>query len=310
MKPFRKHVAIAIDGGGIRGVMVTQALQALEDALEKKLGDVFELAAGTSTGSVVAAGIALGLSASDMTDLFRRHATQVFARTWRYYLWFLSTFRYSNSQLKRLLNTYSQGKTMGDLWTSSRKFDLVIVARDLHEVRSRFFKSWKPEYRKLPITTAVLASSAAPTYFPVVEGRFVDGGVGSFGNPCFIAAYEARECLGWNMEETTLISIGTGKLAPGSNGLPLYTANRYTPLNWILPMFDSFLSDANDQQARIVDQFFPGLDFRRFQIVTPNFAVDQVSQIDSLVEFGKQLGQMILNDETDPDLLRPTYKAV
>ena len=310
MKPLRKHVAIAIDGGGIRGVMVTKALEVLETALGKPLGDVCELAAGTSTGSVIAAGIAIGLRAEEMTEMYRKHAPEIFARTWRYYLWFLANYRYSHDALKRELDAQSHQKKMGDLWTDARKFDLVIVARDLHEARTRFIKSWKPEYAEMPITTAVLASAAAPTYFPVVEGRFVDGGVGSFGNPCFIAAYEARFCLDWKAEETTLISLGTGKLAPGANGLPLHAPDRFTPLNWISPILDSFLSDAGDQQARIVDQFFTGLDLRRFQIVTEQIALDDIAQVDRLIEYGEQFGQMILNDQTDPDLQKPVYRAL
>ena len=51
MKPFRKHVAIAIDGGGIRGVAVTRALMMLEEALSLPSHHIFRLTAGTSTGS-------------------------------------------------------------------------------------------------------------------------------------------------------------------------------------------------------------------------------------------------------------------
>ncbi len=309
MKPFRKHVAIAIDGGGIRGVMVTKALEALETELGKKLGEVCELAAGTSTGSVIAAGIALNLSAVEMTRLYKTLASKIFSKTWRYYLWFLANYRYSNGELKKQFDTYSQGKTMGDLWTDAHKFDLVIVARDLHEARTRFFKPWKPEYQTMPITTVVLASSAAPTYFPVVDGRYTDGGVGSFGNPCFIAAYEAMFYLGWDPQETTLISLGTGKLPPGMQGLPLHAPDHYTPIQWLAPILDSFLSDAGDQQARIVQKFFVGLDFRRFQITTEPIATDDVSQVDRLIAYGEKFGQMILNDQTDPDLDIPVYRV-
>ena len=49
MKPFRKNVAIAIDGGGIRGVIVTKALSMLEQELNQPLHDIFRLTAGTST---------------------------------------------------------------------------------------------------------------------------------------------------------------------------------------------------------------------------------------------------------------------
>ena len=66
MKPFRKNVAIAIDGGGIRGILVTRALSMLEDNLGKPLHEVVDLAAGTSTGSIISAGIAAKLSGAQM----------------------------------------------------------------------------------------------------------------------------------------------------------------------------------------------------------------------------------------------------
>ena len=268
-----------------------------------------QLTAGTSTGSIIASGIALGLSAAEMTVLYAEVAPQVFVKTLRYYLWPILTYRYSNTCLKRELDSITQGKTMGDLWTDARKFDLVIVARDLHEARTRFIKPWKPEYKAMPITTAILASSAAPTYLPVVEGRFIDGGVGSLGNPCFIAAFEARLVLGWKPEETTLLSLGTGKLAPNQGGLPLHAVDHYVSFQWIEPIVDLFLSDANDQQARITNLLFDGLDLRRFQITTEPIALDDVSKLNELIEYGTRLGQMILDDQTDPHLNVPIYRV-
>ncbi|MGE5261750.1 MAG: patatin-like phospholipase family protein [Acidobacteriota bacterium] len=308
MKPFRKHVAIAIDGGGIRGVIVTKALEAVEDALGQRLGEIAELAAGTSTGSVIASGIALNLSASEMTGMYRYFAPKVFGKSLRYYLWPLLNHRYSNAVLKSELDRQTGNKRMGDLWTNARKFDLIVTTRDLHEARTRFIKSWKPEYRKMPITTAVLASSAAPTYFPVIEGRFIDGGVGSFGNPCFLAAYEARLVLGWKPEETTLISLGTGRLKQGIAGLPLHAPDRLISFQWLPVIFDTFITDSNDQQARVVKQFFDGLDFRRFQVPIERIELDDISAIDRLLAYGETLGKMMLADQTDPELDLPVYQ--
>ena len=52
MKPFRKNLAIAIDGGGIRGVIVTKALIMLEESLREPLHKTARLYAGTSTESL------------------------------------------------------------------------------------------------------------------------------------------------------------------------------------------------------------------------------------------------------------------
>ena len=56
MKPFRKHVAIAVDGGGIKGVIVTRALAILEDHLGQSSLEILRLAASTSTDSIISAG--------------------------------------------------------------------------------------------------------------------------------------------------------------------------------------------------------------------------------------------------------------
>lgn len=309
MKPFRKHLAIAIDGGGIRGLVVTTALEAVEQALGRPLCSLVELAAGTSTGSVIASGLALGLAAGQMSAMYRTFAPEVFRKSARYYLWPLLNYRYSNAALKRELDLCSQGRTMGDLWQAAHPVDLIVVTRDLHEARTRFVKSWKPEYAAWPVTTAVLASAAAPTYFPPVEGRYIDGGVGSFANPCYLAAWEARYILNWSPDETTLISLGTGKLAPSKAGLPVGAADRLISFQWIPVMIDTFMTDANDQQARIVEQFFLALDFRRFQVPIERIPLDAISQIDRLTEYGRQMGQMILNDQTDPILNEPFYRS-
>ena len=307
MKPFRKHVAIAVDGGGIRGVMVTRALAVLEEHLGQSCGEIFSLAAGTSTGSVISAGIGIGKSGAEMYDLYCKLATTVFPRTWRYYLWPLCHYRYPNGPLIAALKEQVGEMTMGEFWTSEPRKDVVITVRDLVENRTRFVKPWKPEYQNWKVWKAVLDSCSVPTYFPVIDGRYVDGGVGSYTNPCYLAAFEAQFCLNWNPRETTLISLGTGRVR---NPIEEGEANRWFPWNWISPILDIFLTDTADQQVRLVRQFFPEIDFRRFQVeLDEPIGADDVSKIDELIEYGNKMGQMILNDEVDPYVMRPTGAA-
>jgi predicted acylesterase/phospholipase RssA len=302
MKPFRKHVAIAVDGGGIRGVMVTRALTVLEKHLGLSCGEVFSLAAGTSTGSIISAGIGLRKRGAEMHALYCELATTVFPKTWRYYLWPLCRHKYPNDQLIAALKDEVGEMTMGEFWTSEPKKDVVITVRDLAENRTRFVKPWKPEYQGWKVWKAVLSSCSVPTYFPVVDGRYVDGGVGSYNNPCYLAAYEAQFCLRWDPQKTTLISLGTGRV---QNPIKEGEADRWFPWNWIVPVLDTFLSDTADQQVRLVHHFFPDMDFRRFQIdLDEPIGVDDVSKIDELIEYGDRLGQMIINDEGDSYVVR------
>lgn len=298
MKPFRNNTAIAIDGGGIKGVIVTKALSILEETLGQTAHDVFRLTAGTSTGSIISAGIAAGLTASQMHQLYTELGETVFERTWRTKLWPLTRYRYPHGPLESSLKEYLGDRTMGDFWANDPPTDVVITIFDLDTHHTRFIKPWKEEYKDWPVVQAVLASSSVPTYFPVVSGRYVDGGVGSYANPCYLAAYELVFCLGWDPAETTLISLGTGrsphKTRPGQ-------WNELYAWQWIAPILGAFMQSADDQQVHLVENFFQELDFRRFQVdLRQPFEMDDASKIPQLTAYGEELGHKILNDLTDP----------
>jgi predicted acylesterase/phospholipase RssA len=300
MKNFRKNVAIAIDGGGIRGVIVTKALSMLEETLRKPVHDIFRLAAGTSTGSIISAGIGSGLTAVQLHLLYVSLGDKIFKKSWRTFFWPLTRYRYPHTPLEAALRDYLGDKKMGDFWSMDPPTDVVITTFDLLTTKTRFIKPWKSEYRDWPVTRAVLASSSVPTYFPVVEGRYVDGGVGSYANPCYLAAYELAFCLNWDPEETTLISLGTGRdpqsIHPGQ-------PERLLAWQWLMPIFGAFLASADDQQVHLVETFFKKLDFRRFQVdLQEPIAMDDPRQIPKLVAYGEQMGRMILNDQVDSAL--------
>jgi len=297
MKPFRKNVAIAIDGGGIRGIIVARALATLERHLRQPVHKVFRLAAGTSTGSIISTSIAAGLTAAQLTQLYTSLGTTIFKKTWRTFLWPLSRFRYSHKPLINALREHIGTMKMEDFWTADPPTDVVITTFDLLTNKTCFIKPWKKEYKDWPVIWAILASSSVPTYFPIVDGRYVDGGIGSYANPCYLAAYEAKFCLKWDPNETTLISLGTGR---GPNGFKAGNARRFMAWDWLSPTLDAFIESAGDQQVHLVDTFFQDLDFRRFQVdLKESIPMDDPAQIQNLTKYGEQMGKMILNDQFD-----------
>jgi predicted acylesterase/phospholipase RssA len=297
VKPFRKNVAIAIDGGGIRGVIVTKALSLLETQLGKPVHDIFRLAAGTSTGSIVSAGIASGLSAVQMNELYISLGETIFKKSWRTFFWPLTRYRFPHEPLAKALREHMGDKKMGDFWSADPPTDVVITTFDLLTNKTCFVKPWKREYKYWPVIRAVLASSSIPTYFPVVAGRYVDGGVGSYANPCYLAAYEARFCLNWDPLDTTLISLGTGRDPKTvKTGQP----ERFMAWDWLTPTLDAFLASAGDQQVHLVDTFFKDVDFRRFQVdLKEALPLDDPRQIPKLEEYGVLMGKKILLDQYD-----------
>lgn len=299
MKPFRKHLALAVDGGGIKGVLASRALAVLEKHLQQPAYQVFGLLAGTSTGAIITAGIATGLFGEEIHRLYCDFGPKIFKTTLRSALWPLTRYRYSLEPLRQALEDQLGLKTMADFWNTDNPLDLVITAFDLVENKTLFIKPFKEvdSEEPWPVVKAVLASSAVPSYFPPVDSRYVDGGVGSYHNPCYVAAYEASFVLGWDPAETTLISLGTGR---EPHNLQPQQVKNFWPWHWIGPVLGAFQSSADDQQVHLTKTFFPELDFRRFQIdLDKPYPMDDPANIPALTEFGDRLGEMILADQLD-----------
>ena len=309
MKPFRKNVALAVDGGGIKGVIVARALTKLEAYLQKPSYEIFRLLAGTSTGAIVAAGIANGLFASEIHQLYCDLGPKIFRKTCRSSLWPLTRYRYPLEPLQAALEDQLGNKQMGDFWFCDQPLDLVITAFDLVRNKTLFIKPFNQSsgYDQWPVTKAVLASSAVPSYFPPVEDRYVDGGVGSYHNPCYLAAYEAQFVLDWDPAETTLISLGTGR---EPHHLKPEQIKRFYPWHWISPVLGAFQGSSDDQQVHLVQTFFPEMDFRRFQVdLDGSYPLDDPDKIPQLTAYGDQLGDKILADEFDSAMQIQAQKA-
>ena len=76
MQPKRR--ILALDGGGIKGVLAAAFLDTVENATGKRIADHFDLVAGTSTGGIIALGLGLGMSARDIVEFYAREGPRIF----------------------------------------------------------------------------------------------------------------------------------------------------------------------------------------------------------------------------------------
>jgi hypothetical protein len=247
---------LALDGGGIRGVITLEVLRRMESMLADQLGagddfvlgDYFDYIAGTSTGAVIAAGLARGLRVGQLLDLYVRRGEEMFdhaslLRRYRY--------RYGSLRLRHLLQGILGNDTT--LGSEDLKTLLLIVVRNattdspwpLSNNPNAVFNdpSLADSNLTIPLWQLVRASTAAPTYFPpevvTLGGRpfvFVDGAVTMYNNPAFqlfLMATLDEYRLGWPAAESDLllVSVGTGispkaddHLRPGAMNL-LFNAN-------------------------------------------------------------------------------------
>jgi len=210
---------LSLDGGGLRGVLTAKLLERLESAHPGFLSQV-DLFAGTSTGGVLALGLALGLSPTDMGQLYTQAASQVFADS----LWDdirdlgkLTGADYSNQPLKQAILELIGDITLGDL---PRRVLISSFQLDNNSQTPGLPRTWKPKFfHNFPgpdsdagekVVDVALRTSAAPAYFPIYQG-YVDGGV-VVNNPSMCALAQALhpEMGGQKLEEVTLLSIGSG----------------------------------------------------------------------------------------------------
>lgn len=165
-------MAISVNGGGALGIGPLAFMCRLEQDTGKKLGDLAVAFAGTSTGSIIAAGLDEGLSAHDLFDLYYNNLGKIFTK----YSWYKrlspSCPTYDNSYLKKILGQTFKGK-MSD-------FKKPIFIPTTHTNGKSVEKVWDLGDKEVDKAFAILTSTAAPTYFDVItkDGQsYCDGGM-------------------------------------------------------------------------------------------------------------------------------------
>lgn len=209
---------LSLSGGGYRGLFTATVLAEMERLAGTRLAKKFDLIAGTSVGSILAAALAKELPAHDLPELFLRHGRRIFHGRWKQWplleafnLGFLSS-RYGSKGLRDVL---SDAGLLGGTRFADLKHRLMIPAVNLTKGSGQFFKTQHHrEYTsdgQVALVDAVMASAAAPTYFPVHrfnDNRYTDGGLIA-NSPAFIAFHEARYKLQQPIERIHVISVGT-----------------------------------------------------------------------------------------------------
>jgi predicted acylesterase/phospholipase RssA len=241
-KPRRRM--LALDGGGIRGVLTLSFLKRIEEIVGRPLYQYFDYIGGTSTGAIIAAGLACGMSVDELITFYRDCGPEMFQRTH-----FLARFQslYQNGSLEQKLKaTFGSETTLrldevpGPGGVAGRLKTLLLVVTRNVTTDSPWPISANPDgaYNdprlsysnvNLRLWQLVRASTAAPIYFPpeVIEcdpGNpartfvFVDGGVTPYNNPAFLLfrfATDPAFNLNWERGEDKLllVSVGTGASA-------------------------------------------------------------------------------------------------
>ncbi len=210
---------LTMDGGGIRGVLTARILERLETSFPGYVKQV-DLFAGTSTGGILALGLAYGKTPTELRRLYEECADKVFADLALDNIKDLGNLigaQYSAEPLKEVLYAHFGDTTLAQLpkRVLISCFDLDNQAANLDEVRvwkMKFFHNYpgpESDGDQLVVDVA-MRTSVAPTYFPVYQG-YIDGGVAA-GNPSMCALAQAlnKHTGSQQLADIVLFSLGSG----------------------------------------------------------------------------------------------------
>jgi uncharacterized protein len=260
---------LAIDGGGIRGIYAAHILERISTLHGVDFPGDFDIVAGTSTGSILAAALAVGMPPTEVVKLYRLHGKVIFSRR----LWSLGGLlapKYSITPLRKALEDVFGDKLMRDAKTR-----LIIPTTDVGNGSVHVIKSpFDPEFvrdTEVRIVDAVLASCCAPAYFaPQKVGPYLlcDGGLWA-NSPTLIAVTEALHRLQKSPSEIFLLSIGTGI---GHNFYPINGWNAFWGFlaGWRVKKFISMILNLQSATALNVVRLLLDKD----KVLTINFQSD------------------------------------
>jgi len=208
---------LCLDGGGIRGAFTAGVLASWDAMLPKgsprgSFIKQFDLVAGTSTGSILAVGLAMGLEPGQLVQLYRENAAAIFPRTVGVKI--LLTRKYDSKPLRAVLTSLLGSQTLMNAsrplvipTVEARRGDATLITTPHAPDRTA--------HRDTSAVDAVMASAAAPAFFgeadvdgPIATGKYIDGGMWA-NNPVLPAVMEAIGYCGAAPDRIDVLSLGT-----------------------------------------------------------------------------------------------------
>lgn len=272
---MKKKRYLAIDGGGTKAIVSLVYLSYLEYQLSTPIVKIFDLMAGSSSGGILAAALALPhpddihlpkeeqrpkFTVNELMAMYLDMSNKVFRCNLGnsiMNLWGLLGPRYDSSRLEEFLDEEFDSVKGKELLT-----EVMTTAYNLDLHQPSAFNSRSEDHRDLLVKEMVMATTAAPTYFSPHEikglGRFVDGAIFAPTPAIWLLMGLERlfsskpEDLGEEIMNTTLVSIGTSSLNPS-------LSNRYDGaegwglLKWVMSIFEVFddgVTDTIDRQIK------------------------------------------------------------
>ena len=268
---------LALDGGGIRGVLSLEILAAIESGLRRELGvsdlvlgDYFDYVGGTSTGAIIAAGLASGMNVDTLLGHYKSLGRKSFSRS----LVPVRALYQAKPLLAELTRVFGAETTLGS--PSLRALLLLVMHNTSTDSAWPLSNCTQAVYNRverclpdkndrnlgLPLAELLRGSTAAPVYFPPQHLRignnefiFQDGGITPFNNPALLLLLMAtlpEYGLEWPVGEDRLlvVSVGTGAAPAAHEGLARRQVGYFFNAKNLTSVFMNGASVGQDVQCR------------------------------------------------------------
>jgi patatin-like phospholipase/acyl hydrolase len=268
---------LSIDGGGIRGIIPAMIIQALLGS--RRVQDAFHIVAGTSTGGIIACGLAkpTPIDLKDIIGLYVDHGSEIFKKGVLDPVHYAYGPKYKPTALEQYLASQLGGTYLSEV----KGVELLVPSYAISLPRPdlsggtcapMFFRSWqarglqnaKAEEYDFTLEAIARATSAAPTYFPpaTISNRagqsftMIDGGVFA-NNPTLSAMVEAYRL--YHARKFKVVSIGTGSTPMH---IDTSAAARWGDIFWAVPMISIFMTGSSQTVAVETDELLGNCHWR------------------------------------------------
>lgn len=285
--PESNRIVLAMDGGGIRGILTLQLLKKIEEIAGMPCYEFCDLIAGTSTGAIIAGLISAKKTAAEIEQLYIQLVTKVFLKRSLLASRFLNPPAYDKRNYRTTLKSLVGDLTMEQACDQTG-IDLFITAKDVTDNEETFFTCFnidgvrKGTYRTSLLRSVMEATMSAPTYFNPLE-RFIDGGTTTYNNPSMAALLEALRYDGrgkYVREELTMFSLGTGRTVRSVSPKDALNPKGLDVYFWLNYVMDESSQDASSMQIDTLRSGLINIDYRRYQISFDTAAIGKLPNQD------------------------------
>lgn len=309
----------------MKGLVSVMVLERIEELLKfytkdrnAAIADYFDLVGGTSTGSIIAALLLCPdkegrprYAAKDILELYTKHGKEIFTKKKLYPIntvFGLFGSRYSNKKFAKLLDMY-----LGELTIKELLKESLYTSYDTYSRQAVFFSTVsqrRKQFENYKVKDVVLASTAAPTFFPPMHigeksgqrNCYIDGGIVA-NNPALCLMVESLKIPQHeNICDTWMLSVGS---VSSPTFYSYKEAKRWGFLGWSLPLLNILMDGSEETAQYEVDKIFKachaGDKYLRVDLKTerpiPDMDCADCKSVMELISFGQELIR-----EREPDL--------